>query len=208
MTTNGNVTSEVSPELIVDQRPMVLDGFNISIARSGLGWTLTGIDLPGTAETRVPSNGKPPFIFFSTNPSVASVDYNTGTVRSEGNGKATIHVTDQRNQTKSYPVNVSNVTTYLFNPSFISHSDYLTWASSVKASPILTLPELNLHLAALNTKFIPTSYTSIRTTAIPSPAYPGYHVAIGSTQTTPQFQTLPLPDYSGPAMWPNIACYK
>ncbi|MHC8391737.1 hypothetical protein ACYZTM_27845 [Pseudomonas sp. MDT2-39-1] len=154
-------TLTVVTEMKLDPTPMVLNGFNISITGTVLDWALTGNDPIGTADTRVPTGGTPPYTYQSSNPLVVSVDSN-GRVRSEGNGTATIYVSDQH-QTKEYQVTTSNVVTYLYSSRRVNYNEYVNWVIQVGGSPIP--PEhYNAHLDLLNIKFEPretrTSYAT------------------------------------------------
>ncbi|MHC8393505.1 hypothetical protein ACYZT8_07540 [Pseudomonas sp. LB3P93] len=145
-------TLTVVTEMMLDLTPMVLNGFNISIARSGLDWALTGNDPTGTADARVPTGGSPPYTYRSSHPNIASVDSN-GRVRSEGNGQATIYVTD-KHQTKEYPVIASNVLTYAYNPTYMTPRPYYNWVQSIGGSVILT-HQVVLHTNLLSVKYRP-----------------------------------------------------
>jgi hypothetical protein len=146
-------TLTVIVELIVDPSEMILDGFNISISGAGLPWTLSGNDPIGTAKARTPTSGTPPYTYRSSNPSIASVD-DSGRVRSEGNGTATIFVSDQRD-TKSYAVTVSNVVRYLYNSTPMNYSGYLQWAASVGGVIPSPPDEYNSHIKIQLLKYTP-----------------------------------------------------
>lgn len=62
----------------------------------------------GTTYTRVPSSGSPPYTYRSSNPAVVKVEAN-GAIFSQGNGSATITVSDSAGRSGSYAVMVSNV---------------------------------------------------------------------------------------------------
>jgi hypothetical protein len=177
-------TLTVARELILDPTPMILNGFNISIAGTGLGWHLTGNDPAGTAATRAPTGGNSPFTYRSSHPNIASVDSN-GRVRSEGNGQATIYVSDQH-QTKEYPVISSNVVTYLFNPTPMDYAGYSRWVSNVGGSTI-TSANLDSHLSFLRTKYLYYSdqgLAAYRATNITQPGEPSpSHVGILARKT-------------------------
>ncbi|MHC8391974.1 hypothetical protein ACYZTM_29110 [Pseudomonas sp. MDT2-39-1] len=130
-------TLTVTRELFLDPTPMVLNGFNISIAGSGLDWVLTGNDPAGTADTRVPTGGTPPFTYRSSHPNIASVDSN-GRVRSEGNGTATITVSDKSNppQTKSFTASSTNVIRALRSPTPLRYPASRNWINSVGGTPL------------------------------------------------------------------------
>ncbi|MHC8391978.1 Ig-like domain-containing protein [Pseudomonas sp. MDT2-39-1] len=149
-------TLTLVPALELELTPMVLDGFNISIKGTGLDWTLTGNDPAGTADTRVPTGGTPPYTYRSSNPNIASVDSN-GRVRSEGNGSATIYVTDQH-QTKEYQVTTSNVYRCLYSPDLRDYHAYIQWAMASRAivPPTSSLdPTRNLYIQSLQAKYNP-----------------------------------------------------
>jgi len=61
----------------------------------------------GTTYTRVPSSGSPPYTYRSSNPAVVKVEAN-GAIFSQGNGSATITVSDSAGRSGSYSVMVSN----------------------------------------------------------------------------------------------------
>ncbi|WP_283183519.1 hypothetical protein [Pseudomonas svalbardensis] len=108
-------TVKVTPELIVDTTPLNLNGQNISIQGTGLPWISKGVDPVGTAADRSASGGTLPYKYESSDESIASVD-NNGVVRSEGNGSATITVSDAAGQEKSFTVDTTNVIRMLHNP--------------------------------------------------------------------------------------------
>ncbi|MHC8292568.1 Ig-like domain-containing protein [Pseudomonas sp. LB3P58] len=108
-------TVKVTPELIVDTTPLNLNGQNISIQGTGLPWISKGVDPVGTAADRSASSGTLPYKYESSDESIASVD-NNGVVRSEGNGSATITVSDAAGQEKSFTVDTTNVIRMLHNP--------------------------------------------------------------------------------------------
>lgn len=154
--------TETYPELIIDTSPLNLDGTNISIADSGLPWVLTGKDPVATAAHRSALGGVPPYTYASSDPRIASVD-NNGTVRSQGNGIATIKVTDQVGQTKQFVVAASNVVRYLYSKDtqFDSISDFQSWIDANNGLPIE--PEhAKIHMPILNLKFVPDSEDYVR----------------------------------------------
>ncbi|MHC8344782.1 Ig-like domain-containing protein [Pseudomonas sp. RT6P73] len=125
-------TLTVLTEFKLDPTPMVLSGFNISIAGTTLDWDHTGNNPAGTVETRRPTGGLPPYTYESSNPAIASVS-NLGQVCSEGNGTTTITVTDKSKppQTKSFRVTASNVIRMLHNPTPLMYPQSLNWINSV-----------------------------------------------------------------------------
>jgi hypothetical protein len=94
------------PELIVDTSLLSLKGENYTFR---ITHSYTGIDAVGTAENRAGTGGVGTITYKSLNPLVASVD-SKGVVRSEGNGRTTIEVSDERGQKKSFDVETANVT--------------------------------------------------------------------------------------------------
>lgn len=65
---------------------------------------------PGTSVQHQASGGQPPYVYSSSNGNVAVVDAQSGLVTVRGNDSATISVTDQAGQRKSYLVSVTAVT--------------------------------------------------------------------------------------------------
>jgi hypothetical protein len=144
-------TFSVASTLVIETTLLSLSGQNISIAGSGLDWLLTGEDPAGTAATRQASGGTRPYEYFSSDPLIASVDPDTGTVRSEGNGSATISVRDAAGQTASYPVLTSNVRQILISssPMLVPHSK--NWIISVGGT--LISDRADARVFTLNTKY-------------------------------------------------------
>ncbi|MFJ2319115.1 Ig-like domain-containing protein [Pseudomonas sp. NPDC087817] len=146
-----NLNTATHPALIVDTSPLTLNGFNISILDSGLKWTAKG-DPAETAADRSARGGVPPYCYVSSNERIASVDLN-GIVRSEGNGKTTITVTDFAGQSKSFTVTTSNVSRYLSTgEQYLPYKDYFPWTQSVGGDP-LELSAIDKHVALLNIKY-------------------------------------------------------
>ncbi|MNJ39334.1 Bacterial Ig-like domain (group 2) [compost metagenome] len=145
-------TLTVVPELILDPAPMVLDGFNISIAGSGLNYTHTGGDPVNTTGRRTPSGGRPPYKYESSDPMIASVD-SAGLVRSEGNGSALITVTDQNEMTATFPVEASNVTRLQFNPTLMSYQEFKRWGNESDRKTIEDLTQYTTYGRLLQTKY-------------------------------------------------------
>jgi hypothetical protein len=100
------------PELIVDTSLLSLKGENYTFR---ITHSYTGIDAVGTAENRAGTGGVGTITYKSLNPLVASVD-SKGVVRSEGNGRTTIEVSDERGQKKSFDVETANVTHMKITP--------------------------------------------------------------------------------------------
>ncbi|VVE34261.1 hypothetical protein PAQ31011_03832 [Pandoraea aquatica] len=91
------------PEFVISPSPMTLNG--LAVNEPSWPWKA---DAPGNVQTRPASGGVPPYTYQSSRPSVASVNA-SGRVVGEGNGSATITVTDRAGNSGSYSVTVSNV---------------------------------------------------------------------------------------------------
>ncbi|GID09102.1 hypothetical protein [Pseudomonas sp. 008] len=134
----------------LDTTPINLDGLNVSIAGTEIDWELTGKDPVGTAATREPTGGYPPYTYRSSHPQFVSVD-SMGSARSEGNGTATIYVSDAK-ETKSYKVTASNVTGILYNPDLLDLNQAKQWVD-MHGSPIT--PSANIPpLSIIATKYV------------------------------------------------------
>jgi hypothetical protein len=128
------LTVKTTPGLIIDPTPMTLYGRNISLAGSGINYTYSGNDPANTTEKRTPVKGSPPYTYASSNPLIAFVD-STGLVRSEGNGTATITVSDQ-NTSGTYEVKVTNTTRTIHNTTHMTYPQYIEWAARSHAYPL------------------------------------------------------------------------
>ncbi|MFZ0157322.1 Ig-like domain-containing protein [Pseudomonas sp.] len=93
------------PPLQIDTSSMVLNGVVYVHAGTGQGPNPRPAN---TSRQRQATGGTPPLRYSSSNASVASVDGN-GTVQSRSNGSATITVSDNAGQSRSYSVTVQNV---------------------------------------------------------------------------------------------------
>ncbi|RON69315.1 Ig-like domain-containing protein [Pseudomonas fluorescens] len=158
-------TVKAVPKLEVDTTDLELDGLNISIKDSGLPWTETGNDPVGTVAKRPVSGGVPPYTFSSSDKNIASVDAQ-GTVRSVGNGEATITVRDSAGQSKTYRVVTDNIINYIFKAD-VSPSQFAEWVRSVGGTSIPYSSLIN-HLSVLRLKYIATGlpYTIYATNII------------------------------------------
>ncbi len=125
----------VRQRLTVDPSTLILNGRNYTIAGTGLNWVTTGNDPAGTAGRKTVSGGQPPYTFKSSSPTIASVD-NTGLVRSEGNGIATIIVEDSAQNSVTFSVQTSNVRQILVNHQQHSAAQAAAWISSMGATQI------------------------------------------------------------------------
>lgn len=144
---------EVS-ELIIDTSPLRLDGLNISIDGTGLPWERTGGNPVDTSAKRPASGGVPPYTYKSSNSTIVSVD-GLGTVVSEGNGPATITVTDKVGQSKSYSVTVTNVVTFLMES--VSPQEFHAWVKSVGGAVIEYYKMNDVYIRLLTVKFRATN---------------------------------------------------
>lgn len=91
-----------TPPLEIDESDLVLNGGLIFLPKPI-------VKAPaGTRARRAASGGKPPYVYASDNPAIATVN-GEGVVTSAGNGRATITVVDAAQQRKSFRVVVSNV---------------------------------------------------------------------------------------------------
>ena len=139
-------------EFIVDITPLKLDGTNVSIQGTEIDWITTGKDPVGTFANRSASGGVLPYTYETSDESIASVDEN-GIVRSEGNGNATIKVSDGASQTKSFEVTTSNVQKFYYTVTLMDRRNVLAWVRSM-GGEILTQYDLVVRLkAALNIKY-------------------------------------------------------
>jgi hypothetical protein len=138
--------------VVHDPSPLILDGRNYSLVNSGLIFTRTGYDPAGTAGQKTVTGGFLPYSYKTSHSNIASVDERTGLVRSEGNGTATITVTDARQSSVSYTVITSNVRTVLVSKSILTFPQILEWIPSVGGSIISD------HIAGEMVDFLPRKY--------------------------------------------------
>jgi len=151
-----NLNTPTHPALIVDTSPLTLNGFNISIAGSGLTWALNDVDPADTAANRGAQGGVRPYTYTSSHPHFASVD-SDGIVRSEGNGTATITVRDAVSQTKQFEVTTRNVRRYTSSKNkYLTYPKYLAWTQTVGGIPI-PVYYFSSHLDLLNIKYVRSS---------------------------------------------------
>ncbi|MBX9410658.1 hypothetical protein K5E40_34105, partial [Pseudomonas baetica] len=123
-------TVKAVSEFIVDTSPVNLSGRNFTVDLETIRWALTGADPSGTAVCRSAEGGVPPYSYISCNTAVASVD-ETGMIRSEGNGTATITVSDASGQSRCISVTASNVREIISSNTSMSHAQSLAWVRSV-----------------------------------------------------------------------------
>ncbi|QQN96670.1 hypothetical protein [Pseudomonas sp. SW-3] len=146
------LTVTTHPALIVNTDPVGLSAPNVSITGTSIPWTLTGADPIGTCERRSATGGVPPYTYTSTQHLIASVD-NSGMIRSEGNGKATIVVSDAVGQTSEILVTCSNVASYIISPALVNLPAYESWRISQGALPVVDIRSDVIHRSILNIKY-------------------------------------------------------
>ncbi|MCI9877656.1 hypothetical protein [Pseudomonas atacamensis] len=101
-----------SEPLLIDSSQMQLSGINYYLASENFyvpDWHRTGYRSEGSYEVRVPTTGAPPYIYYSENPDIATVDTHSGLVYSVSNGTTKIVVRDGKGRTAEYSVACSNV---------------------------------------------------------------------------------------------------
>lgn len=134
------VTMNVVPEFVVDPEVMRLDGFSVK----GVTWPRTGGYAPGNSQIRVGSGGLPPYTYRSSKPSVATVR-DVGRVVGEGNGTATITITDSRGVAESFDVVVSNIYTAVVNNTpGIKVAQAIAWKDSLPGGRGISYEEADL----------------------------------------------------------------
>lgn len=126
------LTLETVPDLSISPSEMRLNG--LAVKRNG--WPTTGQDAPGNAQTRTPTGGVPPYRYESSKSSVATVNA-AGKVVGEGNGRATITVTDSRGAAVSYPVVVSNVFSLEIKDPPVSFPNVIAWVRGLGGKAVL-----------------------------------------------------------------------
>lgn len=94
-------TFTVVSRLVISTTPMTMSGFKLFHS------TFAMHPRPSYSQTRVPTQGRPPYSYQSSAPQIASVNSSTGTVTGLRNGASTITVTDNSGQTAKYNVSVS-----------------------------------------------------------------------------------------------------
>ncbi|MFJ2320504.1 hypothetical protein [Pseudomonas sp. NPDC087817] len=147
-------TLTVTTPLIVDTSPLTLNGFNISITDAGLNWPRTGVDPANTTADRKAQGGALPYTYKSSAPLIASVDSN-GIIRSEGNGTATITVTDAAHQSREIRVTTSRVIRFIFSRERrVTRAQYKPWTMEVGGRPVKQ-SEVRRILEILTAKFTP-----------------------------------------------------
>lgn len=131
-------TVEVTPVLAIDPSLMVLDGIHLYPAASPHSpipfIEATGY-LPDNAhKTREALGGTPPYHYYSSDTSVASVNQTTGRVISTGNGCTTISVLDSEKETVSYEVKCTNVYELVASQTKQTHAQITAWLPTVDAN--------------------------------------------------------------------------
>jgi len=167
-TESGVWAVNVVSDLVLDPGDLILNGLNLAFPQSGIAVWRRVSPAPGNASAlRRAQGGTPPYIYRSSAPQFAQVDQ-TGAVWSEGNGQATVTVTDSSTppQSRSYVVRCSNVKRLLVSPSRFPHSyiEAAAWIQQVGGIPISN--------STLD------SYKNILETLRPVPPYLNYGTAV------------------------------
>lgn len=149
---NIQVIGNSVPELVVDTSDLQLYGQNVSIHGTDLPWISTGIDPDHTTAERKISGGVPPYTIQSSDEGIASTHGNL-LIRSEGNGNATITITDAANQKKFINVKCANVMRVLHNPSILNHEAAVAWVQSTNGSVISDF-EKDIWILTISKKYI------------------------------------------------------
>ncbi|WP_252089040.1 Ig-like domain-containing protein [Pseudomonas sp. MWU13-3659] len=127
-------TFPVRHRLSVSSSLLTLNGLSVKYP----AWRRVGPDSNGNTAVRAATGGKPPYSYASSKPSVASVDSN-GKVTGNGNGGATITVTDSQRTCVSYEVQVSNVWTLnLRGDRNWRWPQAVAWMNTLKGRPATT----------------------------------------------------------------------
>lgn len=103
---------EPVPALVMDESPVSLQT-KLYVQELSDGQIALPNFPSGSTVTRVPSGGRPPYTYSSSNSTIVDVTAD-GLASPRANGSATITVSDQADQTKSYLVTVSNVLTAFY----------------------------------------------------------------------------------------------
>ncbi|SEN69533.1 Ig-like domain (group 2), partial [Pseudomonas sp. ok272] len=138
------VTVITTPELIIDQEPMVLDGIKLI---QNDGWLTK--EVAGNVKSRTPTGGQGPFTYESSRPDIASVDGN-GKVSGLKQGQAQITVKDALQNSATYSVTVSNVYRMLRNWVYREFTGHVSW---IEASGGITATAARDCALAINTNF-------------------------------------------------------
>ncbi|MHC8370641.1 hypothetical protein ACYZT2_07480 [Pseudomonas sp. MDT1-85] len=129
-------TVKATPGLEIDTTPMVLDDvhfypaaapYNPPFKKTAFFLTLN------THQTREAQGGSPPYAYLSSNPSVASVDPQTGRVVSTGNGAARITARDTKGDEVSYQVTCENVYELVQSRTLYTLSESIAWLGTIGA---------------------------------------------------------------------------
>lgn len=113
------------PALYISTAMMTLNGTAYIVA----GWPKRA-EYPGNTQTRAATGGRPPYIYTSQDPSVATVT-STGFVSGMRNGSTNIVVTDRAGGQVSYTVSVSNVWQVRENRSGMDWGAAVNWRKSL-----------------------------------------------------------------------------
>jgi hypothetical protein len=121
-------TMSVTQALEIDPTPMVLDGFSLQPLANVI--VNQNYDFPNNTDVRLASGGIQPYIYSSSDKTIATVD-SKGKVVGISNGQATIVVSDAAQSSVSFSVQVSNVFSLAVDRSILEASQYTSawWQS-------------------------------------------------------------------------------
>lgn len=158
--------------LTIDQSRMNLSGLSVV----GGPWPLSGLEAEGQTETREATGGMGPYRYSSSNPSIASVDQNSGMVTGKSNGVAEITVVDESNAEIRYEVSIQNVFRIVVATGGILWSQSQSWFNATPGAVRLEF----VHAAVLSrVHTMPLPFRSYyNTTAIWAPPYSS-HISLG-----------------------------
>lgn len=112
----------------IDQRQLKLEGFSVDAP-----WPKTGEDSVGNTGIRLPIGGVPPYDYASSAPGTAPVTAG-GKVTGLKNGVATIYVSDQEGETRTFVVAVTNKYELMISPQPLTFPEADTWRASLGAT--------------------------------------------------------------------------
>jgi hypothetical protein len=126
--------------------------------------------IPGTTDVRIPTGGKPPYTYTSSNPNIVTVEQ-TGVMSSTGNGRATITIRDSVGDSVVIQVQCENVYQLLAGNLLYTFSAYEEWLTGTDCVP----PGASRYFNAIQFAYegfpadaFPSVYWSLN-----SPNYPG-----------------------------------
>ena len=157
-------TIMATPKLSIETTTLFLSGENVIVTNPPASWSRSS-DPIGSMDRRQAFGGVPPYTYRSENNSVASVD-ERGVVRSTGDGKTTIAVTDAKGSTLSYEVVSTNIWNLVISTKTFSDmasaGAWIDLQSGIKLDSHNTLHHEILHLTSScysNMEFGPRFHT-------------------------------------------------